>query len=124
MTSKVNDTKHQNNIEILYSIQRPESLINFWTLRVGTYLRWALVKFSQFTAIVIIFCNKMRCSKAEFKILLENFITILTKENLVSFFVTEETSPFQSHCQKAKDNFICWKVVGVGTYIYLRLGAY
>lgn len=115
MTSNVNDTKHQNNIEILYSIQHPECLINFSTLRVGTYLRWALVKFSQFTAIVIIFCNKMRCS---------NFITILTKENLVSFFVTEETSPFQSHCQKAKDNFICWKVVGVGTSIYLRLGAY
>ena len=66
----------------------------------------------------------MRCSKAEFKILLENFIKILTKENLVSFFVTEETSPFQSHCQKAKDHSIWWKVVGVGTYIYLRLGAY
>ena len=61
----------------------------------------------------------MRCSEAEFKILIENFIKIITKENLVSFFVTEETSPFQPHCQKAKDNFICWKVVGVGTYIYI-----
>ena len=68
---------------------------------------------------LIIFCNKMRCSKAEFKILIENFIKIITKENSVSFFVTEETSPFQPHCQKAKDNFICWKVVGVGTYIYI-----
>lgn len=33
--------------------------------------------------------------------------------------MTEETSPFQSHCQKAKDNFICWKVVGVPRHLYI-----
>ena len=81
-------------------------------------MRWALVKFSQFTAIVIIFCNKMRCSKAEFKILLENFITILTKENLVYFFVTEETSPFQSHCQKAERQFYLLEG-GRGGHLYI-----
>ncbi len=26
----------------IYSIKRPGRLLNFWTLRVGAYLRWAL----------------------------------------------------------------------------------
>ena len=65
----------------IYLINCPGRLLNFWTLRVGTYLRWALIwgwvliKFSPFsTSVVCIFCkktvsgnNKMwRCNKARF----------------------------------------------------------
>ena len=47
-------------------------LLNFWTLRVGTYLRWALIKIS--ASVVCLFCyktingnNKLRrCNKARF----------------------------------------------------------
>ena len=41
---------------LIYSIKRPGRLLNFWTLRVGTYSRWAfirgwaLIKFSPFSA--------------------------------------------------------------------------
>ena len=49
----------------IYSINRPGRLLNFWTLRVGAYSRWALVrgwaliKFSSFSAgEVCLFCNK------------------------------------------------------------------
>ena len=28
----------------IYSINRPGRLLNFWTLRVGAYLRWALIR--------------------------------------------------------------------------------
>ena len=28
----------------IYSIKRPRRLLNFWTLRVGTYSRWALIR--------------------------------------------------------------------------------
>ena len=40
----------------IYSIKRPGRLINFWTLRMGVYSRWALIqgwaliKFSPFSA--------------------------------------------------------------------------
>ena len=62
-----------------YSINRPGRLLNFWTLRVGAYSRWslirgwALIKFSAFSAsVVCLFCNKTingndktrRCDKA------------------------------------------------------------
>ena len=33
----------------IYSIKRPGRLLNFWTLRVGAYSRWALIKFSPFS---------------------------------------------------------------------------
>ena len=49
----------------IYSINRPGLLLNFWTLRVGAYSRWALIrgwaliKFSPFSAsVVCLFCNK------------------------------------------------------------------
>ena len=49
----------------IYSINRPGRLLNFWTLRVGAYSRWALIrgweliKFSPFSAsVVCLFCNK------------------------------------------------------------------
>ena len=49
----------------IYSINRPGRLLNFWTLRVGAYSRWplirgwALIKFSPFsTSDVCLFCNK------------------------------------------------------------------
>ena len=49
----------------IYSINRPGGLLNFWTLGVGAYLRWALIqgwtliKFSPFSASqVCVFCNK------------------------------------------------------------------
>ena len=49
----------------IYSINRPGRLLNFWTLRVGAYSRWALIrgwaliKFSLFSASEIcLFCNK------------------------------------------------------------------
>ena len=49
----------------IYSINRPGRLLNFWTLRVGAYSRWALIrgwaliKFSVFSAsVVCLFCNK------------------------------------------------------------------
>ena len=51
----------------IYSINRPEHLLNFWTLKMGAYLRWALIrgcaliKFSPFSASkVCLFCNKTR----------------------------------------------------------------
>ena len=65
----------------IYSINRPGRLLNFWTLRVGAYLRWALIrgwaliKFSVFLAsVVCLFCNKTingndktrRCNKVRF----------------------------------------------------------
>ena len=65
----------------IYSINRPGHLLNFWTLRVGAYSRWALIrgwaliKFSPFSAsVVCLFCNKTingnnktrRCNKARF----------------------------------------------------------
>ena len=28
----------------IYSIKRPGRLLNFWTLRVGVYSRWALIR--------------------------------------------------------------------------------
>ena len=49
----------------IYSINRPGRLLNFQTLRVGAYSRWALIrgwaliKFSSFSASkVCLFCNK------------------------------------------------------------------
>ena len=45
----------------IYSINRPGRLLNFWTLRVGTYSRWvlflgwALIKFHTFQVVVIDF---------------------------------------------------------------------
>ena len=43
----------------IYSINRPGRLLNFWALRVGAYSRWALIKFSPFSASeVCLFCNK------------------------------------------------------------------
>ena len=49
----------------IYSINCPGHLLNFWTLRVGAYSRWALIrgwaliKFSPFSASeVCLFCNK------------------------------------------------------------------
>ena len=49
----------------IYSIKRPGRLLNFWTLRVGAYSRWALIRgwaliiISPFSAsVVCLFCNK------------------------------------------------------------------
>ena len=39
----------------IYSINRPGRLLNFWTLRVGAYSRWALIKFSPFSANVVVY---------------------------------------------------------------------
>ena len=39
----------------IYSINRPGRLLNFWTLRVGAYSRWALIKFSPFSASVVVY---------------------------------------------------------------------
>ena len=56
-------------------INRPGRLLDIWTLRVGAYSRWALIKFSSFSAsVVCLFCNKTingnnktrRCNKARF----------------------------------------------------------
>ena len=50
----------------IYSINRPGRILNFWTLRVGAYSRWALIrgwaliKISPFSASeVCLFCNKI-----------------------------------------------------------------
>ena len=81
-----NRSKHSPDVLIfhsyrIYSINRPGHLLNFWTLRVGAYSRWALIrgwaliKFSVFSAsVVCLFCNKTingtdktrRCNKARF----------------------------------------------------------
>ena len=52
-------------VTVFYSINHPRRLLNFWTLRVGAYLRWALIwcraliKLSTFSAsVVCLFCNK------------------------------------------------------------------
>ena len=43
----------------IYSINRLGRLLNFWTLIVGAYSRWALIKFSPFSVSeVCLFCNK------------------------------------------------------------------
>ena len=41
MVARANPAKH---IYRIYSINRPGRLLNFWTLRVGTYWRWALIR--------------------------------------------------------------------------------
>ena len=58
-------TRRNIYIYLIYSINRPGRLSNFWTLRVGAYSRWALIrgwaliKFSPFSASeVCSFCNK------------------------------------------------------------------
>ena len=49
--TKINQSDYR-----IYSIKRPRRLLNFWTLRVGAYSRWAfirgwaLIKFSPFSA--------------------------------------------------------------------------
>ena len=40
----------------IYSINRPGRLLNFWTLRVGAYSRWALIRGEE----------TRRCNKARF----------------------------------------------------------
>ena len=75
------DTGIPSSKHRIYSINRLGRLLNFWTLRVGAYSRWALIrgwaliKFSPFsTSVVCIFCNKTvngnnktrRCNKATF----------------------------------------------------------
>ena len=48
----------------VYSINCPGRLLNFWTLRVGAYSRWvlirglAVIKFSPFSASVVYFATK------------------------------------------------------------------
>ena len=58
-------TKQKNNYRI-YSIYRTGRLLNFWTLIVGAYSRWALIRgwalitFSPFSAsAVCLFCYKI-----------------------------------------------------------------
>ena len=52
----------------IYSINRPERLLNFWTLRVGAYSRWALIrgwaliKFSPFSGSVVVYFAKSKVS--------------------------------------------------------------
>jgi len=62
MVARANPAKH---IYSIYLINFPGRLLNFWTLRVGAYLRWvltlgwALIKFSPFSASdVCLFSNK------------------------------------------------------------------
>ena len=45
----INYILHSGDYRI-YSIKRPGRLLNFWTLRVGAYSRWTLIKFSPFSA--------------------------------------------------------------------------
>ena len=33
-----------NGVYRIYSINRPGRLLNFWTLKVGAYSRWALIR--------------------------------------------------------------------------------
>ena len=45
----------------IYSINRPGGLLNFWTLIVGAYSRWALIRgwaLIKFSSEVCLFCNK------------------------------------------------------------------
>ena len=48
----------------IYLINRPGRLLNFWTLRVGTYSRWALIrgwvliKFSPFQQVKYVYFAK------------------------------------------------------------------
>ena len=56
----------------IYSINHPGRLLNFWTLRVGAYSRWALIqdwaliKFLPFLASeVCLFCNKTINAKSK-----------------------------------------------------------
>ena len=73
-----NGDKHSYRI---YSINRPRRLLNFWTLVVGAYSSWALIrgwaliKFLPVSvSVVCLFCNntingnnkKRRCNKARF----------------------------------------------------------
>ena len=61
---KENGLYKQNDNYRIYSINRPGRLLIFWTLRVGAYSRWALVrgwafKLSPFSAsVVCLFCDK------------------------------------------------------------------
>ena len=52
-TNKQNDDSYR-----IYSIKRPGRLLNFWTLRVGAYSRWALTKFSASSKLILQQNNK------------------------------------------------------------------
>ena len=61
----VNSQSSELNGYRIYSINRPGRLLNFWTLRVGSYQKWvlirgwALIKFSPFSvSVVCLFCNE------------------------------------------------------------------
>ena len=66
MTStRVSEERDRKVSYRIYSINRPGRLLNFWTLRVGAYSRWALIRgwalveFSTFSAsLVCVFSNK------------------------------------------------------------------
>ena len=68
---KANGLYKQNDNYRIYSINRPGRLLLFWTLRVGAYSRWALIrggrlfeagrliKLSPFSeSVVCLFCDK------------------------------------------------------------------
>ena len=55
MVARANPAKH---IYRIYSINRPGHLLNFWTLRVGTYSRWALIRG---WALINFFCLSDGC---------------------------------------------------------------
>ena len=76
----------------IYSINRPGRLLNFWTLRVGAYSRWALIrgwaliKFSPFSASEECVFYRNLALLLAFIVLLQNKHTSLaeTGENLIS----------------------------------------
>ena len=65
MTStRVSEERDRKVSYRIYSINRPGRLLNFWTLRVGAYSRWVLIR--GFCNKTINANNKTRSNKARF----------------------------------------------------------
>ena len=89
----------------IYSINRPGRLLSFWTLGVGAHSRWALIKFTPFSAsVVCLFCHKTinannktrRSNKARFcKILWRK---LRSRGSLLLVLIQFQ---FQSHCHSS-----------------------
>ena len=83
----------RSNTNSIYSINRPGRLLHFWTLRVGAYSRWALIR-----GWALIRINTVSESKIIIIKIIMNLIIIFTpskiKEKYVSNIVYTNFRPY------------------------------
>ena len=114
----------------IYSINRPGRLLNFWTLRVGAYLRWALIrdwaliKFSPFSVVnYVYFATKqyMLITKRE-EVTKQGFCKILSRKLRPRGSLLLEFIHSSGWGGGERLFEFDWEEEGVGAYS--RLGAY